>query len=247
MARIVKSLECTGDRPVARVFNLGTCREWTVDIPESGPLWMYLGDDEEFSPFDDPCVFANPERERIHLKTSYCCRERLLSPPNGEWWIVYEEYHVGRDFCSATRCERIRPNAAARWFLDNSMTPPDDLRHLVEGEVIGGLGGIAVDVPQRSDAAGGGEKSCPPGYPIPDDYERDKWIFEQRKAGRTNPDIIRELETKRGWTPLYSPDSIRDAVRRYCLHHHLPVPQGRRGRPRTKTGKPRKPPSKNAH
>ncbi|NLS94301.1 MAG: toll/interleukin-1 receptor domain-containing protein [Planctomycetaceae bacterium] len=84
-------------------------------------------------------------------------------------------------------------------------------------------------------------------YPIPDDYERDKWIYEQRLAGATNPEIIEALEgNKNCWGPLTSEDSIRDAIKRYCLFHRLKVPQGRRGRP-AKTGKPRKPPSKNPH
>jgi hypothetical protein len=104
------------------------------------------------------------------------------------------------------------------------------------------LGGLntpaapAVDLNSATPAARAHDdgQACKAGYPIPDDYERDKWIYEQRKAGKTNPDIIRELGSRSGWTPLYSEDSIRDAVKRYCLHHGLSVPQGRRGRPTTK-------------
>lgn len=94
----------------------------------------------------------------------------------------------------------------------------------------------AVDLNSATPAARAHDdgQACKAGYPIPDDYERDKWIYEQRKAGKTNPDIIRELGSRSGWTPLYSEDSIRDAVKRYCLHHGLSVPQGRRGRPTTK-------------
>jgi hypothetical protein len=114
-----------------------------------------------------------------------------------------------------------------------------------------GRGGGAVDASQPQDAAhgqAGGADGGPAGYSIPDDYARDKWIYEQRIAGRTNPEIIDALrDNKNRWTPLYSDDSIRDALKRYCLYHGLPVPQGRRGRPTTKTGKPRKPPSKNPH
>jgi hypothetical protein len=65
----------------------------------------------------------------------------------------------------------------------------------------------------------------------PGEWERDKWIFEQRRAGRTIPSIIDELSRNRHhWTPLFSDNSIRAALRRYAAYCHLDVPKGSPGR-----------------
>ena len=76
--------------------------------------------------------------------------------------------------------------------------------------------------------------SIPSGYPTPENYERDKWIYEQRKAGRTIPQIIDELaNNKRRWGPLNADNSIREAEKRYANFHGLRVPKMKPGKPRT--------------
>lgn len=70
-------------------------------------------------------------------------------------------------------------------------------------------------------------------YSDPDNYDRDKWLYEQRKLGRTLPDIRDEMEGVRTqWARIDSDSGMRSAIERYCRHHHLKVPQGKRGRPR---------------
>jgi hypothetical protein len=97
-----------------------------------------------------------------------------------------------------------------------------------QGAVRGGgqAGGAVDNKPPVSDAP----KAT---YPTPENYERDKWIYEQREAKRTIADIRSDLETNtHGWEPLYSDNGIREAVARYAKHSGLPRPKGRPGKPR---------------
>ncbi len=55
--------------------------------------------------------------------------------------------------------------------------------------------------------------------------QRDRWVYENRKAGMTNPQVVKELErifAGPGWTPLTSDQSIRDAVKRWILKAGAP-------------------------
>lgn len=84
-------------------------------------------------------------------------------------------------------------------------------------------------------AAGGGDSERDAGktdYPTPDNYERDRWVYEQRQAGRTIPEIQEGLSAKHGWEPLYSPNGIREAVKRYANHLGVSPPKARSGKPR---------------
>jgi len=78
------------------------------------------------------------------------------------------------------------------------------------------------------------------GYSDPDNYSRNKWLFEQRQSGLTMSALPLALHAKceeTHWYPLDSESGIRDAIRSYAAFHGLPFPQGRRGRPR-KMAKP---------
>jgi hypothetical protein len=47
--------------------------------------------------------------------------------------------------------------------------------------------------------------------------ERDRWIYEQKKAGRKNIDILMDLERNHDeWDPLYNSQSLRSAIRRHA-------------------------------
>lgn len=95
----------------------------------------------------------------------------------------------------------------------------------------------AAAAPNRN-PGGGGKNAKPNGskrqdYPTPDNFDRDKWIYEQRKAGKSIPVIRNDLErNKRGWEPLYSENGIRDAANRYADHIRVARPTGRPGKPR---------------
>ncbi len=90
---------------------------------------------------------------------------------------------------------------------------------------------------ETGSAKGGGKKrpgKPPADYPTPDNYKRDKWIYEQRAAKETIPNIKTQLENnKEGWEPLFADNAIREAVKRYARYHGLKVPKGKSGRPRS--------------
>ena len=47
--------------------------------------------------------------------------------------------------------------------------------------------------------------------------ERDKWIYDQKKLGRKNVDILMDLEKNHDeWDPLYNSQSLRSAIRRHA-------------------------------
>ena len=66
-----------------------------------------------------------------------------------------------------------------------------------------------------------------------DNYLRNVWMYEQRKAGKTNNAILSELK-KRGqeFAYLESESSLRNAVKAIALHHNWPELKGRSGRPK---------------
>jgi hypothetical protein len=70
----------------------------------------------------------------------------------------------------------------------------------------------------------------------PDNYERNRWLYEQRKAGRTNKQILQELDRiahERDFAPLKSQNALRTAIGSYAEYERLPKIDGQRGRPRT--------------
>lgn len=92
-----------------------------------------------------------------------------------------------------------------------------------------------IDETKRPDPAYGGDDQTGVnngGYPTPDNYYRDEWIYEQSKAGRTIPQIRSDLNERSEWYPLESDNGIRDAVKRYANYAGLPVPRKRPGKPR---------------
>ncbi len=88
------------------------------------------------------------------------------------------------------------------------------------------------DADHGQEAGGDGK-----GYSTPEYFQRDKWIYEQRKAGRKYAEIERDLrENKHGWFEIEE-SGIRIACDRYAKHAGLPRIKGQPGRPR-KPGKP---------
>jgi hypothetical protein len=82
------------------------------------------------------------------------------------------------------------------------------------------------------------------GYPTPDNYERDKWLYEQKKRGVTVPRLVSELLNEfyvnvLDWEPI-GESGIRNAIQRYCKHFPLDFPKGRSGRPK-ETVEPERP------
>lgn len=96
-------------------------------------------------------------------------------------------------------------------------------------------GGPVDRQPQGTPAAGGDAKppeTCNAVYPTPDNYERDKWIYEQHHANKTIREIHEGLEQRahaHDWEPLTSDNGIREAWKRYARHHGLLIKKGRSG------------------
>lgn len=105
-------------------------------------------------------------------------------------------------------------------------TPPKDTRaERDQDELKENLAG--QDKEESTDIA-------PPGdYPTPENYKRDKWIYEQRKSGKILADIVSELTKHPEWMGLDSDNGIREAVMRYATYHSLPIPRVKPG-PRAK-------------
>lgn len=75
-------------------------------------------------------------------------------------------------------------------------------------------------------------------YRDPDNYWRNVWLYEQRKAGKTNRELLSELEriaSERGFAPLSTDGGLRRALETIAQHHGWPVLEGRSGRPRAKS------------
>jgi hypothetical protein len=73
-------------------------------------------------------------------------------------------------------------------------------------------------------------------YRDPDNYWRNVWLYEQRKAGKTNPAILAELaERAQEFAPLESENALRSSIDSIAEHHCWPQLKGRAGRPRLKS------------
>jgi len=71
------------------------------------------------------------------------------------------------------------------------------------------------------------------GYRDPDNYRRNVWLYEQRKAGRTNAAILADLGTKAAqFAPLESENALRAAIDSIANYHRWPILKGKAGRPR---------------
>ena len=86
------------------------------------------------------------------------------------------------------------------------------------------------------------DRTGPDSYTDREMRDRDRFIYQQKRLGKTNRQIIKALEEKsppNNWEPLGTPESIRKAVNRYTkLAGAEPLPGGKPGRPRGKTPNP---------
>lgn len=121
-----------------------------------------------------------------------------------------------------------------------------DLRQLerialrcASGEIPAGVRGSEHDQaleeqPAESNPACDPRTSASPNsYPDEDNYDRDKWLYEQRAAGRTLTSMKHELSMRIEFNQLESDNGIRKAIRQYCRHTGQLYPTGSGGRPRS--------------
>jgi hypothetical protein len=74
-------------------------------------------------------------------------------------------------------------------------------------------------------------------YSDPDNYERNIWLHNQKLAGKTDKEILLELKSRATEFALLDTSSgLRAAIKSISLHHGVPVPKGKPGRPSRKLG-----------
>ncbi|WP_417377476.1 hypothetical protein [Gimesia maris] len=102
-------------------------------------------------------------------------------------------------------------------------------------------GDVATERAGLDSSKGGGSResrglsgrAC--GYEDPKLEERDKWIYENVKAGRKNQEVLDELckiGGKFGWEILTSVRAISSALNRYCTNTRAVPLNRKKGRPR---------------
>jgi len=116
---------------------------------------------------------------------------------------------------------------------------PEGIRAFTEQmvELEGELLATVVDRPTASSQGAPPAEKDGSDYSSPDNYERDRWVYHQREAGRTVRQIMEDLERRaepQKWQPLFSETAIREAANRIARYHGWPEVKGRSGRPRTK-------------
>lgn len=71
------------------------------------------------------------------------------------------------------------------------------------------------------------------GYSDPDNYDRNVWLYNERKASRSWTHIKKELnEERHDWAPLYTDNACRAAIVSIAEYHDWPKLAGTSGRPR---------------
>lgn len=71
-------------------------------------------------------------------------------------------------------------------------------------------------------------------YSDPDNYLRNVWFYEQRKAGKSLKDILRDLRSRPEYHQVESESAVRGALKSIARHHGWKVLKGEPGRPRAK-------------
>jgi hypothetical protein len=72
------------------------------------------------------------------------------------------------------------------------------------------------------------------GYRDKDNYARNVWLYEQRKAGKSNRTILDELSARaKDFAPLDSENALRSAIDSIANFHGWPMVKGAAGRPRS--------------
>lgn len=174
-----------------------------------------------------PETAAQIEAAELSL-TSEANRAAELSP-------IFENQRVIRLFMREVLRER------EQTLIDTleSMEPRPHLRDagerassLLSAYEVHGTIDIPVATPEPT------ERDAQQGYSDRREEDRDKWIYEKRKANWKNQEILDELEriaAQKGWRPLTSAAALRDAEYRYVRRTSAEsLPPNRGGRPRKK-------------
>lgn len=164
----------------------------------------------------------------------------VLIYPNDKWVIrkTDQRHRAVEEF---PRYEELIPADAAMLLLSNNRSLGLDdriwLREVArEGQELAagrahalgaGESKFALPVHEPSEALGAA-------YSDPDNYLRNVWFYEQRKAGKSLKDILRDLRSRPEYHQVESENAVRGAIESIARHHGWEVVKGVPGRPRAK-------------
>lgn len=215
--------EDDGSRPV--VIDVSEAQQWGPRSADSGNY--------------DPIDFVP---EWFYSDTLY----RLSS---GRFVRVRERSHREVDLPFEPEVKRFSDADAARWLLFEGFEAPADIAHLADKHRFNDK------LPSRSDCVGSGSsvaegerqpleasEELRPRFRDPDNYWRNVWLYEQRKAGKTNAVILAELGKRASeFAPLESENALRAAIDAVANFHRWPAVKGRAGRPKVTNAPPETP------
>ena len=91
----------------------------------------------------------------------------------------------------------------------------------------------AKDASPSTDGPLQADDSLRAGYRDPDNYWRNVWLYEQRKAGKTNTVILADLRARaREFEQIDSENALRTAIDAIAIFHRWPALKGKAGRPK---------------
>lgn len=117
-------------------------------------------------------------------------------------------------------------------------TSPADSPKPAEGKEAADSGNEFTSAPE------GGRSSTEPAaasedmrakYHDPDNYWRNVWLYERRKSGKKNREILDELKIEKGqeFSHLETDNALRTAIESIAIHHNWLMLQGKAGRPKS--------------
>lgn len=140
---------------------------------------------------------------------------------NGRFGLLTKTISVEGRNCGTTFAP-MTPIGMARWCSDNLDRIPTELdcvlERMLENQSVTLEEQLSTPVPKITPPQTPPVEKAPPGYPDPKMEERDRWIYEKRKAGVSNPKLITQLAeifVAHDWYHITTDEGIRKAVKRY--------------------------------
>jgi hypothetical protein len=185
--------------------------------------------------------------EALH---DFSCTDYLIRRPEGDFVLLRSSWHWQhyRGWCEV---KRVTDEEVAKWLVFGKFAVPDDLASLADAYRFPACTDHTCDdqptiastsantVSQLANRSVEPSEDMRKSYRDSDNYERDRWLYEQKKAGKKNEDIRNELKRisyERGFDYFVSDNTLRSAIKSYAEFANVEVPLGKPGRRRTANG-----------